>query len=127
MTEEVKEKKPNYRKSLAKRGIIQFNITDKKMLYACFMPFVKGCGIFYPELSGQKLNDEVFLLLRLPDKEERFAAAAKVIWQNSPQKLGRRIPGIGLQIMGQDADTIRDHIKEILGKQADSPMPTATM
>ncbi len=125
--QEVKNKKSEYRKSLAERGIIQFNITDSKMLYACYMPFVKGCGIFYPELSGQTLGDEVFLLLRLPETEERFATAAKVVWQNSPQKLGRRIPGLGLQIMGRDADTIRERIKELLGKQAESPMPTATM
>lgn len=126
-TQEIKTGKPNYRKSLAKRGIIQFNITDKKMLYACYMPFVKGCGVFYPELSGQQLGDEVFLLLKLPETEERFAAAAKVVWQNSPQKLGRRIPGLGLQIMGRDAERIREKITELLGKQAASPMPTATM
>ncbi len=127
MTEEVKEKTKNYRKSLAQRGIIQFNITDNKMLYACYMPFVKGCGVFYPELSGQELGDEVFLLLKLPETEERFATAAKVVWQNSPQKLGRRIPGLGLQIMGRDTDRIRERINELLGKQVNSPMPTATM
>ncbi len=127
MTEKVEDKKKDYRHSLAQRGIIQLDITDSRMLYNCYMPFVKGCGIFYPELSGQKLGDEVFLLLKLPDTEEQFATAAKVVWKNSPQKLGRRIPGLGLQIMGKDADKIRERITQLLGKQIDSPMPTATM
>ncbi len=127
MTEVASDKKGNYRKSLARRGIIQLDITDSKMLYACYMPFVKGCGIFYPELSGQHIGDEVFLLLSLPKTEERFATAAKVVWQNSPQKLGRRIPGLGLQIIGRDTDRIKARIQELLGKQANSPIPTATM
>lgn len=113
--------------ALAKRGVLKFAITDEKMLYTCFMPFVKGCGVFIPNNDEHKLGDEVFLLLNLPGDGGKYATSAKVVWLNPKQKLGRRVPGIGLQILGRDADKMREKIEEILGKKASSPLPTATM
>lgn len=113
--------------ALAKHGILKFNITDEKMLFACYMPFVRGCGIFIPSKNAHKIGDEAFLLLTLPDGKSNFSVAAKVVWINPQQKLGRRVPGIGLQIQGRNAEKMRETIEEILGKKANSPLPTATM
>lgn len=113
--------------ALAKRGVLKFNITDDKMLYSYYMPFVKGCGIFVPSKDEHQLGDEAFLLLNLPGDGGKFAASAKVVWLNPPTKLGRREPGIGLQILGRDAEKMRDKIESILGKKVSSPLPTATM
>lgn len=123
MTEEIKNKE----QQLAKRGILQLNITDEAMLYACYMPFVKGCGVFYPDVAGHDIGEELFLLLTLPGQEQRFAAAAKVVWLNPKQKLGKRLPGVGLQILGREAENIRTLIEEALGKKTNSPLSTATM
>ncbi len=112
---------------LAKRGILKFTIKDEKMLFACYMPFVKGCGIFVPTHDEHELDDEAFLLLTLPDGKGKFSASAKVVWVNPKQKLGKRVPGIGLQILGKEADKMRATIEEILGKKLSSPLPTATM
>lgn len=112
---------------LAKHGVLKMNISSKKMLYACYMPFIKGCGIFVPSEDEHKLDDEAFLLLKLPDDGGQFAVSAKVVWLNAKQKLGKRVPGIGLQILGKDADKVREKIEEILGKSVNSPLPTATM
>lgn len=125
MSEE--NKKPAGANPLAKRGILKFDITDEKMLYACYMPFVKGCGIFIPNEDEHKVGDEAFLLLTLPEGKGKFSVSAKVIWINPKQKLGKRVPGIGLQIQGRDAEKMRETIEEVLGKKASSPLPTATM
>ncbi len=113
--------------ALEKRGILQFSITDEKMLYACFMPFVKGCGIFVPSENAYNIGDELFLLLELPEDKGKFSTAAKVVWVNPKQKMGRREPGIGLQILGRDTDKLRHAIEELLGKKVNSPLPTSTM
>ncbi len=120
-------KAPNNLAKLAKRGILKFNISDEKTLYACYMPFVKGCGIFFPTGNAHKISDEVFLLITLPEDDKEYAASAKVIWVNPKQKLGRREPGIGLQVRGRSAESIRNSIEKLLAKKVNSPLPTATM
>lgn len=112
---------------LAKRGILKLNITDEKMLYTSYMPFVKGCGIFIATTDEHRLGDEAFLLMSLPEGKGKFSTSARVVWVNPKQKLGKRVPGIGLQILGRDADRMRETIEEILGKKMNSPLPTATM
>ncbi len=113
---------------LAKRGIFKFDITDEKMLYTCYMPFVKGCGIFLPTNDAHQVGEEVFLLVTLPEETRKeYAASAKVIWVNPKQKLGKREPGIGLQIRGRNAESIRNCIEKLLAKKVNSPLPTATM
>lgn len=121
------EKNKSNKNALAKRGVLKINITDEKMLYACYMPFVKGCGIFVPTNDTHTIGDEAFLLLNLPGDGGRFATSAKVVWINPKQKLGKRVPGIGLQILGRDAEKMREKIEALLGKKANSPLPTATM
>ncbi len=113
--------------TLAKKGVLQVNIKDNKQLYECYMPFVKGCGIFVPTEDQHSLGDEGFLLLTLPESTEKYAASVKVIWLNPKIKLGKRVPGIGLQILGRDAEKIREHIESTLGQKVNSPLPTATM
>lgn len=124
MTEQTKSTGSN---ALAKRGVLQVNFPDEKTLYANYMPFVKGCGIFVPSDDEHQLGDEAFLLVTLPGEGGKFAASAKVVWINSKQKMGKRVPGIGLQILGREAEKMKDKIEEILGKKIASPLPTATM
>lgn len=118
------EKKTN---SLAKKGVLQVKIEDAKKLYECYMPFVKGCGIFVENEDEHNLGDEAFLLLTLPETTEKFAVSVKIVWLNPKSKLGKRVPGIGLQVLGRDAERVRQTIEGILGKKVTSPLPTATM
>lgn len=113
--------------ALAKRGVLQVSFPDEKALYSSYMPYVKGCGIFIENEDEHQLGDEAFLLITLPSDGGKFAASAKVVWINPKQKMGKRVPGIGLQILGREADKMRDKIEEILGKKVTSPLPTATM
>lgn len=125
MTE--KNEQPKKNQALAKRGVLQVNFPDEKTLYTNYMPFVKGCGIFVASDNEHQLGDEAFLLITLPNDAGKFAASAKVVWINPKQKMGKRVPGIGLQILGREAEKIRQKIEEVLGRRVSSPLPTATM
>ena len=43
-------------------GIIQANIPDRDTLYASYMPYVVGGGLFVPTKQPVKMGEEVFVL-----------------------------------------------------------------
>jgi len=51
-------------------GAISLNIKEKSILYAAYMPFVKGGGIFIPTARSYKLGDEIFMLISLMDDQQ---------------------------------------------------------
>src|SRR3546814_15376948 len=82
----------------AKQGILSLAIKDKQALYSAYMPFVKGGGVFVPTPKRYFLGDEVFLLLTLPESNDRLPVAGKVIWVTPTGAQGNRNPGIGVRI-----------------------------
>ncbi len=114
--------------ALAKSGVLKIVYDDINALFNSYMPFVKGCGIFMPSKLEYELDTEVFIIVTLPDEEKsKFAVSAKVVWLNPKTKLGKRVPGIGLQILGSKARTMQQKIEDILGKRIKSPLPTSTI
>jgi type IV pilus assembly protein PilZ len=107
-------------------GIINHAIKDKAALYACFMPFVKGGGLFVPTARQCKLGEEVFVLLSLMDDPERIPLTGKVIWIN-PRQQGIRAAGIGIQLTGEEGDKARRKIETFLAGALQSDKPTITM
>lgn len=53
-------------------GIIQANIPDIETLFASYMPFVAGGGLFIPSNQTVKLGDEVFVLTTLPEQSQKI-------------------------------------------------------
>ena len=51
-----------------RQGILSLTIRDKSALYAAYMPFVNGGGLFIPTKKGYRLGEEVFMLLTLMDE-----------------------------------------------------------
>ncbi|MDQ8036018.1 MAG: PilZ domain-containing protein [Moraxellaceae bacterium] len=107
-------------------GIINQAIKDKAALYASFMPFVKGGGLFLPTNRPSKLGEEVFVLLTLMDDPERIPLTGKVIWINSKQQ-GTRPAGIGIQLTGEEGDKARRKIETYLAGALQADRPTHTM
>jgi len=48
---------------VARPGVLSLNIREKAALYAAYMPFLKGGGIFIPTSRQYALGEEVFMLL----------------------------------------------------------------
>src|SRR3546814_19087597 len=89
------------------------------------MPFVKGGGVFVPTPKRYFLGDEVFLLLTLPESNDRLPVAGKVIWVTPTGAQGNRNAGIGVQIAdSNEGQTVRRKIATLPPGMLDSANPT---
>lgn len=113
---------------MAQQGILSLSIKDKQALYKSYMPFVQGGGLFVPSTKHFSLGDEVFLLLTVPESEERLPIPGKVIWITPHGAAGSRKAGIGVQFADtQDGAHARTVIESHLAAQLKSNKSTHTM
>ena len=110
-----------------RQGILSLTIKDKSALYAAYMPFVKGGGLFIPTKKEYQLGDEVFMLLTLMDDPEKIPVAGKIVWITPVGAQGNRAAGIGVQFSDQDDGAARNKIEGYLAGALDSDRPTHTM
>ena len=108
-------------------GVLSLTIKDKNALYAAYMPYIKGGGIFVPSSKPYKLGDEVFMLLTLMDSKEKIPVAGHVVWVTPGGAQGGRTAGIGIQFSEKDSGTARNKIESILAGGLKSERPTHTM
>src|ERR1700730_1578396 len=83
--------------TVSRPGVLSLNIREKAALYAAYMPFLKGGGIFIPTSRVYQLGEEVFMLLSLMDDPQRIAVQGKVVWVTPEGVQGNRTQGIGEQ------------------------------
>ena len=110
-----------------KPGVLSLAIQEKAALYAAFMPFIKGGGLFIPTNKSFKVGDEVFMLLSLIEDPVKLKVVGHVIWI-TPVAQGNRPQGIGVQFSENDGGKeARNKIESILGGALKSARPTHTM
>ncbi|MFP5349878.1 MAG: PilZ domain-containing protein [Gammaproteobacteria bacterium] len=112
---------------MARPGVLSLTIKDKNALYAAYMPYVKGGGIFVPSNRPYKLGEEVFMLLQLMDNKEKIPVAGHVVWLTPRGAQGSRTAGIGIQFNEKDSGLARNKIETILGGALNSDRSTHTM
>ena len=110
-----------------RQGILSLTIKDKSALYAAYMPFVKGGGLFIPTTKEYKITDEVFMLLTLMEEAEKIPIAGKVIWITPKGAQGNRAAGIGVQFSDQDGGVARNKIETYLAGALKADRPTHTL
>jgi type IV pilus assembly protein PilZ len=110
-----------------RQGILSLTIKDKSALYAAYMPFVKGGGLFIPTKKTYRVREEVFMLLTLMDETEKIPVAGKIIWITPVGAQGNRAAGIGVQFSDQDEGAARNKIEGFLAGALESERPTHTM
>ena len=115
--------------SLAPRpSVLSLAIKEKAALYAAYMPFLKGGGMFVPTTKAHKIGDEVYLILSLMDDPNKYPIAGKVAWITPAGANNSKAQGIGVQFpadeTGQRAKT---RIEEILGAALRSSRATHTL
>jgi type IV pilus assembly protein PilZ len=112
----------------SRQGILSLAVKDKATLYAAYIPYVKGGGIFVPTPKRYPLGDEVFLLLTLPESSERLPVAGKVVWLTPVGAQGNRAAGIGVQFADTaEGETVKSRIETLLAGMLNSDKPTHTM
>jgi len=113
---------------VARPGVLSLNIRERAALYAAYMPFLRGGGIFIPTTRQYQLGEEVFMLLSLMDDPNRIAVQGKVVWITPEGVQGNRTQGIGVQFTQDDTGGAAcATIERILGESLASPRPTHTM
>ncbi|MEO6749652.1 MAG: PilZ domain-containing protein [Casimicrobiaceae bacterium] len=114
--------------AVARPGVLSLNIREKAALFAAYMPFLKGGGIFIPTSRAYTLGEEVFMLLSLMDDPNRIAVQGKVVWVTPEGVQGNRTQGIGVQFTLDDTGSAaRATIERILGESLASSRTTHTM
>ena len=113
--------------SAPRQGILSLTIKDKSALYAAYMPFVQGGGLFIPTKKDYQLGEEVFMLLTLMDEAEKIPVAGKIVWVTPAGAQGNRAAGIGVQFSDQDDGAARNKIEGFLAGALESERPTHTM
>ena len=108
-------------------GILTCHIESMEMLYASYLSFVTNGALFVSSERVQKLGDEVFIAVTLPNSSERLPMNGKVVWVNSKAQSGRPA-GCAVQI-GTDMSGLRikNEVERLLAGKIDSLQSTYTM
>lgn len=113
--------------SAPRQGILSLTIKDKSALYAAYMPFIKGGGLFIPTKKSYHVGEEVFMLLTLMEETDKIPVAGKIVWITPVGAQGNRAAGIGVQFSDQDDGAARNKIEGFLAGALESERPTHTM
>src|SRR5256714_9875348 len=107
--------------TVSRPGVLSLNIREKAALYAAYMPFLKGGGIFIPTNRTYKIGDEVFMLLSLMDDPAKVAVQGTVVWITPEGVQGNRTQGIGVQFTNDETGaSAQKKIEGILGGTPDA-------
>jgi type IV pilus assembly protein PilZ len=110
----------------SRSGILSLTIKDKAVLYAAYMPFIQGGGLFIPTIKQYQLGEEVFMLLQLMEEPEKIPVAGKIIWVTPKGAQGNKVAGIGVQFTGDDT-MAKDKVETYLAGALSSERLTHTM
>jgi type IV pilus assembly protein PilZ len=109
-------------------GVLSLSIRERAALYAAYMPYLKGGGLFIPTTKSYRLGDEVFVLLSLMDDPNKIPVAGKVVWITPAGAQGSKTQGIGIQFAADEGGTVaRNKIEGLLGGTLKSTRPTHTI
>ena len=110
-----------------KPGVLSLAIKEKSALYAAYMPYIKGGGLFIPTNKSFKIGEEVFMLLSLVDDPMKLKVVGKVVWI-TPVAQANRPQGIGVQFSEKDGGIeVKIKIETILGGALKANRATHTM
>jgi type IV pilus assembly protein PilZ len=112
----------------ARPGVLSLTIRERSALYAAYMPYVKGGGLFIPTNRSYQMGDQVFMLLSLMDEPGKLSLSGRVVWITPPGAQGNRQQGIGVQFEDSDSGrAARNKIESLLGNAMKSNRPTHTI
>lgn len=112
----------------ARPSVIQLVFREKGALYAAYIPIFAEGGLFVPTTREYRLNDDIYLLLSLPDDPQRYPVAGKVAWVTPANASSGRTQGVGVSFPGDEKTRLlRLKIEQILGTSISASKPTQTI
>ena len=114
--------------SQVRPGVLSLSIKERSALFAAYMPFIKGGGLFIPTNKSYKMGEEVFMLLTLMEDPAKLPVSGKVVWLTPSGAHGGRIQGVGVQFaFNESGKAAQNKIEGLLGGSLKSVRPTHTM
>ena len=112
----------------ARPSVIQLVFREKGALYAAYIPIFAEGGLFVPTTRDYKLNDDIYLLLTLPEDPQRYPVAGKVAWITPANASSGRTQGVGVSFPSDEKTRLlRVKIEQILGTSLSAAKPTQTI
>lgn len=112
----------------ARPSVIQLVFREKGALYAAYIPAFTDGGLFVPTTREYRLGDDIYLLLSLPDDNQRYPVAGKISWITPPNASAGRTQGVGVRFPADEKTRLlRVKIEQILGTNISSNKPTQTL
>ena len=109
-------------------GVFTLVIRSKSALYAAWIPFLKGGGIFLPSNRNHALGEEVLILLTLLDDPTKIPVQGNVAWINPVHTAGNRPQGIGVQLKDtEQGRELKKKVEGLLAGALQSTRPTHTI
>ncbi len=108
-------------------AIIPLAYPDAESLQKAYMPFVKGGGLFFPTIHPYKMNEEVFLLVTLPNSKNALPVEGVVVWRTPAEATEARRQGVGIAFKGKEGNRLRNQIEGVLGARIGSSRATFTL
>jgi type IV pilus assembly protein PilZ len=106
---------------------MSLSIKEKAALYAAYMRFIDGGGLFIPTTRPAHLGDEIYAILTLMDEPNKVPIPGKVCWV-TPAGVPGRQQGIGIQFAKNEAgEQARAKIENLLSGALKSARPTHTI
>lgn len=102
-------------------------VKDKSVLHASYMPFLKTGGLFIPTKKSFTMGQKVILVIALLDEPGKFEVDGKVVWITPPEVSSNRVPGIGIQFEGANADELRMKVEKLIAHTIATDRKTHTM
>ena len=114
--------------STPRPSVIQLAIKEKAALYAAYIPLFAEGGVFIPTTREYRLGDDVYVLMSLPDDNQRDPVAGKVAWVTPAKAAGTRTQGVGVRFPSDEKSRLlKNKIEEILGSHLSSDRSTQTI
>lgn len=114
--------------TMVRPGVLSLSIREKSALFAAYMPFIRGGGLFIPTNKAYRVGEEVFMLLTLIEDPAKLPVSGKVVWITPAGAHGGRAQGVGVQFLANESGTqARNKIEGLLGGNLKSARSTHTM
>ncbi|KTC89000.1 PilZ domain-containing protein [Fluoribacter dumoffii] len=106
---------------------INCSFPSESTLYSAYMPFVKGGGLFIRTHTNYQFGSEVKLSVKLMDEDEPYVVDGKIVWITPRGAQGNKVPGIGVQLIGENSRYICNKIETYLAGMLKSSQYTDTI
>jgi len=84
--------------SAPKQKLFFLHFKNQQQLVASYMPFIRSGGLFIPTTPCYSLGEQIFIMLRLLNEQQRLAVIGTIVWITPEGGQGVKKPGIGVRL-----------------------------